>query len=796
MLVRYRLMKHLHIEISLFAVATVIVVIATVLVSQRPASGPQPGVPTIAGSESCKPCHERFYELWEPSHHGKAMQPYTPEFAKTYLTPQAEPVAIGDVTYQVDISGPKGWIIEKGPEGTKRYEMVHAMGGKNVFFMLTPLERGRLQVLPLAYRIGPNEWYDTTGSMLRHFGEEEPEDEAIDWRDPMLTFNTACFGCHVSQLSKNYDPESDTYHTVWTEPGINCETCHGPGSEHVRVCLEAGEDAVPEDLKLFPLADMTQLMWDETCAPCHAKMMPLTSDFSPGDRYFDHYGLVTLEDRDFYPDGRDLGENYTYTGWLMSPCVTSGDLGCLHCHTSSGRYRFEGETSAEANKACLPCHQARVKNATAHTRHPVDTPGNKCISCHMPMTSFSHMRRSDHSMLPPTPAATMAFGSPNSCNLCHKDKKPEWADATVREWHKDHDYQAPVLERGRLVDEARKGNWARLDAMLKLITGSDRDEIFATSMVRILQNCPDAKKWPAIRKALADKSPLVRSAAAIHLGDNLVPETVALLLDATEDSYRIVRIGAASALQRYPRARLTPEDGARLEAATKEYTTSMMTQPDRWSSHYNMGNYQADRGDMMAALASYRKSNQLRPDVIQPLVNAAVLHARQGQPEQSIGQLRKALEIQPTHAAVNFNLGLALAEQQDLEGAERCLRQAATTDPTMADAAYNLGVLLAKDQPDEGISWLRKAAELQPMDGKYAYTLAFFLNTNGKTDDAVNVLEALLEVGGATADSYLLLASMHESAGRTAKATAVYRKASEDRNMPASLRQHARGKLQ
>ena len=390
----------------------------------------------------------------------------------------------------------------------------------------------------------------------------------------------------------------------------------------------------------------------------------------------------------------------------------------------------------------------------------------------------------------------MAFGSPNSCNLCHKDKKPEWADATVREWHKDHDYQAPVLERGRLVDEARKGNWARLDAMLKLITGSDRDEIFATSMVRILQNCPDAKKWPAIRKALADKSPLVRSAAAIHLGDNLVPETVALLLDATEDSYRIVRIGAASALQRYPRARLTPEDGARLEAATKEYTTSMMTQPDRWSSHYNMGNYQADRGDMMAALASYRKSNQLRPDVIQPLVNAAVLHARQGQPEQSIGQLRKALEIQPTHAAVNFNLGLALAEQQDLEGAERCLRQAATTDPTMADAAYNLGVLLAKDQPDEGISWLRKAAELQPMDGKYAYTLAFFLNTNGKTDDAVNVLEALLEVGGATADSYLLLASMHESAGRTAKATAVYRKASEDRNMPASLRQHARGKLQ
>ena len=788
-------MRHLHIEISLFAVVTVAVIAATVIVSQRDSTSPQPGTATITGSQSCKPCHERFYELWEPSHHGKAMQPYTKAFAEEHLSTLPEPIVIGDITYEVDISGEKGWIIAKGPDGTKRHEMLHAMGGKNVFFMLTMLDRGRLQVLPLAYRIGPNEWYDTTGSMLRHFGEDEPEDEAIDWQDPLLTFNTACFGCHVSQLSKNYDPENNTYDTVWTEPGINCETCHGPGSEHIRVCVEAPEGTVPEDLKIPLLKDITQLQWDETCAPCHAKMTPITSDFQPGDRYFDHFGLVTLEDRDFYPDGRDLGENYTYTGWLMSPCVKNGDLGCLHCHTSSGRYRFKGETSDEANRACLPCHQARVKNATKHTRHPVDTPGNKCISCHMPMTSFSHMRRSDHSLLPPTPAATIAFGSDNACNICHSDKSPEWADAIVRDWHAGHDYQAPVVARGKLVDEARKSDWKRLDEMLKIITDDDRDEVFATSMLRILANCPDSAKWPTVRKALSDPSPLVRSAAATHLAADLVPETVSLLLDATEDSYRIVRIAAAAALQSYPRARLTPDDGARLAAANEEYIASMMTQPDRWSSHYNMGNYHADRGDAGKALASYRRSSELRPDVIQPRVNAAVLYARQGQPQQSLAELRKALEIMPTHAAVNFNLGLALAEQQDLEGAERCLRQAVTTDPTMTDAAYNLGVLVVKERPEEGMEWLRKAAAQQPNNGKYAYTLAFFLNAEGKTAEAVTVLEALLNVGGATPDSYLLLASIHESQGQKAKATEVYRKASQDRIMPNSLRQHARGKL-
>lgn len=42
-----------------------------------------------AGSVSCRQCHEKFYQLWSTSRHGLAMQPYTAEFAKQNLTPQA-----------------------------------------------------------------------------------------------------------------------------------------------------------------------------------------------------------------------------------------------------------------------------------------------------------------------------------------------------------------------------------------------------------------------------------------------------------------------------------------------------------------------------------------------------------------------------------------------------------------------------------------------------------------------------------------------------------------------------------
>ena len=107
--------------------------------------------------------------------------------------------------------------------------MVQAMGGKNVYYFLTPLEKGRLQVLPVAYDVRKKEWFDTTSSMIRHFAEGA-HTEPVSWRDQTLTFNTACYSCHVSQLATNYDLKTDTYNTQWVEPGINCESCHGPSS--------------------------------------------------------------------------------------------------------------------------------------------------------------------------------------------------------------------------------------------------------------------------------------------------------------------------------------------------------------------------------------------------------------------------------------------------------------------------------------------------------------------------------------------------------------------------------------
>jgi tetratricopeptide (TPR) repeat protein len=706
--------------------------------------------PGFAGSRSCRECHEKFYQLWSTSFHGLAMQPYTSELARTNLTEQKTEIVAGKYRFLADLS--KSVVIERTAAGEKRYPIAQVMGGKNVYYFLTPLERGWLQVLPVAYDVRRREWFDTTASAMRHFGDRR--DEALYWKERQLTFNTSCFGCHVSQLSKNYDLKSDSYRTTWAEPGINCETCHGPSGGHVRLFheLPANQHA-PDDIKLVVLSKLTTEQRNATCAPCHAKMSPLTTNFAPGDRYFDHFDLVGFESPDFYPDGRDLGENYTYTSWRVSPCAKSGQLDCVHCHTSSGRYRFKD--SAQANDACLPCHAATVANAPAHTHHQAGTVGNECISCHMPMTEFARMRRSDHSMRPPTPATTLVYNSPNACNLCHTNQNAAWADKFVREWWKE-DYQKPVLERAALIAAARKQDWKKLPDILAYLGRPDREEMETASLVRLLAGCHSEEQWPVLRSLMTDPSPLVRASAAEALGQRLDQPNLAALCKAASDDFRLVRVRAAAALAPVPEESLPEDQRARVRSALAELMESMRSRPDDMASHYNLGNLHMSRSQMPEAVAEFETACRLQPDALPPRVNVALAYNALGQNDKAEASLRQALSLDPTNSAAHLNLGMLLAEMGKMSEAEQAFRAAFKADPKSAQAAYNLGVLLSKEQPKEALTWCGRAAELRPENPQYGYTYAFYLYRAGQLDEALKAVRSVRQRHPEHEDSALL----------------------------------------
>ena len=779
---RYALKRHV---LPAMTLPTVICVGAWLigLASASPGGEPVPSplAHRFAGSASCRQCHEGFYELWAPSHHGLAMQPYTAAFARARLTGPERGIAIGNSTYRAFVGGDEGYVCERGPAGEQRHQIAHVLGGKNVYYFLTPYERGRLQTLPVAYDVHQRQWFDTAASGVRHFPGTW-SDAPVHWTDPSYTFNTSCYSCHVSQFARNYDLDTDTYHTEWAEPGINCETCHGPAEAHVTTYRRAQEIGIePNDLGLISTRSFSTEQMNAMCSSCHAKMRPITVSFTPGEKYLDHFDLVTLESSDFYPDGRDLGENYTMTGWRMSPCVKGGQLDCMHCHTSSGRYRF-GEPE-KANNVCLPCHQSRVEAVAAHSHHEQGSGGGRCVVCHMPTTRFARMNRTDHSMRPPVPAATIEYGSDNACNLCHQDEDAAWAQEQVAEWGLVS-RQKQYLQLAEYVDQARRRDWSHLDRILAYIQRRDRDEIVASSLIRLLKACDSDKKWPVFVTVLeSDPSPFMRATAAESLDGYLTAASFKALATATDDACRLVRVRAAAALAAVPTGRMREEYQARVRRATAELMLSLHALPDDYASHYNLGNLYMEWRDHAKALDAYQTAIKLRPDFVPSYVNIAFVYNATGDNDKAEAAFRKALVFDSNDPVIHLNLGMLLSELKRPKEAEEAFRTALKVDPNSAPAAYNLGVLLMEDRAEEGLQWCRKAFRLRPNDGKYGYTYAFFLHQRGDTHRSVAVLEAMVNRRVPHVDAYALLGSIYLQRGDPQKAAGVYRAAQSNERL-------------
>ena len=738
----------------------------------------------FSGSGSCIQCHERFYELWSTSHHGLAMQPVDSLFLAKGDIDGSEAFTLEGKTYHMIIENSVMSMVETSGENRERYEITWALGGKNVYYFLTPLEKGKLQTIPLAYDVRKGGWYNNPESAVRHFPEGTP-DEALPWRDRNYTFNTSCYSCHVSQLATNFDLAADSYHTTWKEPGINCETCHGPSAEHVRVCLEAGEGNVPADLKIISTSIFTPEQHNSSCAPCHAKMQPITPSFMPGELYFDNYSLTTLENNDFYPDGRDLGENYTYTSWMMNSCAKKSDMHCVSCHTSSGRDRF----AQAPNDACISCHRERVENVHLHSMHPKESEGSVCINCHMPKTEFGRMVRSDHSFRPPMPEATIRFGSPNACNICHTDKSPQWANNIVKK-RANSRYQEATVHKAQLIKEARAGEWKRLGEMLEVIADTLEDEVFKASFLRLLASCNDEKKWePVIEALITAESPLVRSAAATTLLGNTSEKARKALVAATADRFRLVRVNAAASLAGFHRGQFTAQEYQNVENATKEYITSLVTRPDDWSSHYNEGIFHQNRGDAASALTSYETAARLYPESMMPLINSSVLYSYIGNHAKAEENLKIALQFDPQNEAANLNLGLLLAEQGRLNEAQQALSASLEANPKQAVAAYNLSVIVSGKNMGEAVKYAKVAAEANPAEPKYAYTLAYYYIQNSQPAEAETVLKALIKQHPLYLNGIKLLSDQYLKDNKTGELKALYEQTIKTEGLPEQEKQ-------
>ncbi len=188
-------------------------------------------------------------------------------------------------------------------------------------------------------------------SLLAAIGRPMSKDETLQ-----------CFSCHTTGTVIG-----TKLHLDRTIPGVSCESCHGPGGEHVA----AGRAGIENKDKIFNPArlngdDLTQ----EFCGACHRS----------AEEIFSKPSLDGLSNVRFQP--------YRI---FKSKCYSDDKrISCTACHNPHESVKVD---QAYNDSKCLTCHQVKEKTAQVCKVGKQD-----CASCHMPKIDLpgAHFKFTDH----------------------------------------------------------------------------------------------------------------------------------------------------------------------------------------------------------------------------------------------------------------------------------------------------------------------------------------------------------------------------------------------------------------
>ncbi len=562
------------------------------------------------GVKRCGSCHQAKYASWKQDWHARALSPARPS---SVVGP------FDDVHFQSSTN--EAWMLRpdssyavrtRDREGALRdYPVQWVIGGKRMQDPLTVFPDGRWQVLPIYYHVTKNEWVDYNENKQGPVGPEHP----FFWTNFRRMANRECLDCHATGVEVSYDSRARRFTTSLANPGVGCESCHGPGAKHA-------SSKEPEDI--VQPREIERDRGFAICAQCHGPREPFfpildsRHRFRPGNRYEDSYQVVMVTDGqalspDFFPDGRPSSSSFEYQALLQSACYREGGATCLSCHTSPHAEHGENELPlvppgsglSPADATCAGCHESLSRDRRAHTHHSTDA-GQSCVACHMPQVVSGVLDQfADHALDVPSPANTKRHGVPNACNLCHADASPDsMAQALTRWWPDASKRQARRL---RLADAFDPAAARDSEAPLRAVIA---DSLEVPSL-RGAAGTLLALRFPAVAaqalgSLLRSREAEVRSAGAKALGyappevaQALLPRLTPLLHDDRKD----VRVQVAEVL-----AFLDAAGGVdALRAIARDEATAGLVQP-----HYLLGTAAARHGDLPTAEAEFRRVIELQ----------------------------------------------------------------------------------------------------------------------------------------------------------------------------------------
>jgi hypothetical protein len=500
------------------------------------------------GSQACVDCHDDRHESWYSTYHRTMTQEATPETVQGRF--DGQPLDYwGMRVLPVKEDGRFFFEYRDLETGASqgRMELHRTVGSHRYQQYLGRLPDGGTFVrLHYLWHNEDERWVHMNAAFLGP--------DAMPFDRHAAIWNQNCIFCHNTAPEPNIqnyealkaraargEPVNATRETRFdssvAELGIACESCHGPGETHA----SRAEDAFTRTaMRLWPGRDnsiVNPVRLDaprdsQVCGQCHAQRTPTEPEkiaewmkdgpsYRPGDDLHEHVTPIWRDSQPpagtdpdlfrlrFWDDGTPRLTAYEYQGLLQSDCHQAAELSCMDCHTMhAGDPAGQLTERNRTNAPCLRCHQdfGSEEELTAHTRHPADSDGSQCYSCHMPHITYGVMDiHRSHRIEVPDAHRDAAGGRPNACLNCHQGESFEWAAAELARWPGGREEALP---------ERADGNRLALADLSTVLAGDPAQKAVAAWHAGLGPSSDSglARAWrlPYLMSAMEDRYPAVR----------------------------------------------------------------------------------------------------------------------------------------------------------------------------------------------------------------------------------------------------------------------------------------------
>ena len=717
---------------------------------------------TYVGRDSCITCHEREYQLWQNSHHDRAMEVAT------------ENTVLGDfnnstfthfgITSRFYRRDGNYYVYTEGADGRfKEFKIAYTFGFFPLQQYLIAFPNGRYQVLGICWDTRPQQ---SGGQKWFHIYPDEriAPGDVLFWTRVSQNWNYMCAECHSTNFQKNYFPGEDYYESSYSEIDVSCESCHGPGSEHIywarhRLYDESLQKSKDKGLKVrfndsingswvFTTNKTTATkttppgigMEVETCGRCHSRRTVLTEKYYHGKSLLETHRPALLTEDLYFADGQILEEVYVYGSFLQSKMYHNG-VTCHDCHDPHGLTTF-----AKGNALCYRCHLHEKYGSESHHHHKPDSAGADCADCHMPERTYMVIDpRRDHSIRIPRPDISERIHSPNACNQCHKDKTTSWSIEYVKKWYGNSFIDKPHY--GMFLFDGRRAKPGASHELSVLIGNSETPPIVKATALELLRQFVDTQSLNAIEASLSDINPLLRLSAVDALDAFGQEDQARFLKPMMQDSFKVIRAEAGRLLSALPEYMFSQTERTEIKKVIRDYIEIQAAVADNPGAQLNLGILYMNRQEYKKAEKSYRQAIHLEPEYPPAYINLADLYRQRNQEKMAEKLLREALQQFPDMPEIYYALGLSLVRQKRNEESLTYLEDAVKKRPKDPHLNYVYGIALnSQGKKQEALSILSKAIKNNPFNTELLYALSTIYRDEGKIGLSLKYAQQLSEI--------------------------------------------------